>query len=143
VSKTLQPAGGTHFLTQNKTKRHRRDHRLAYGGAASSGVPVGITLQEIPSAVGAIQIRSPEHIFWIANECRPAGVLAVQVDYAKVLINGKTYWMPRTVRAEQTQTTSKNPVTGQYVAEYSHYQKFNVSVKINCPNKKSKAHSSN
>ncbi len=53
----------------------------------------------------------------------PAGVLAVQVDYAPVVINGKTYWMPKRVRTEQTQRTSKNPVTGQYVAEYSHYQK--------------------
>ncbi len=60
----------------------------------------------------------------------PEGVLTVSVDYAAVEINGKTFWMPRTVVAEQTVPNSKLPVTGQYIARYSNYHYFNVSVKI-------------
>ncbi|PYP93310.1 MAG: hypothetical protein DMG65_01355 [Candidatus Angelobacter sp. Gp1-AA117] len=58
------------------------------------------------------------------------GVLAVSVDFAKIEINGKTFWMPRTVRVEQSQPGAKKPVSIQYIAEYSDYQKFNVSSHI-------------
>jgi hypothetical protein len=60
----------------------------------------------------------------------PEGVLSVAIDYAPVEINGKTFWMPRTVTAEQTVPNPKMPVGGQYVAEYSNYHEFKVSVKI-------------
>ena len=58
------------------------------------------------------------------------GVLNVAVDYAKVEINGKTFWMPRTIRVEQSQPGAKTPMSIQYIAEYSDYQKFNVSSQI-------------
>ncbi|HEY6351305.1 MAG TPA: hypothetical protein VI636_18020 [Candidatus Angelobacter sp.] len=35
--------------------------------------------------------------------------------------------MPRTVRADETQSDVKKPVAGQFIAEYSNYQKFDVS----------------
>lgn len=63
----------------------------------------------------------------------PQGELAVAVDYAPVMINDKTFWMPRTVTAEQTIPNPKVPVGGKYVAEYSNYQQFNVSHKIYDP----------
>jgi hypothetical protein len=58
------------------------------------------------------------------------GLLAVSVDYAEVVINGRKFWMPKMVKAEQTVPNPKVPVTGQYIAEYSNYHQFNVSVKI-------------
>ena len=58
------------------------------------------------------------------------GVLNVSVDYAKVEINGRAFWMPRIIRVEQSQPGEKNPMSIQYVAEYSDYQKFNVSSQI-------------
>ena len=58
----------------------------------------------------------------------PEGELSVSVDYAPVAINGKTFWMPRKVTAEQTISNPKMPVGGQYVADYSNYHQFNVSV---------------
>jgi hypothetical protein len=61
------------------------------------------------------------------------GELAVAVDYAPVVINDKTFWMPRTVTAEQTIPNPKVPVGGKYVAEYSNYHEFNVSHKIYDP----------
>ncbi len=60
----------------------------------------------------------------------PEGVLTLAVDYAPVIIQEKTFWMPRTVTAEQTVPNPKMPVGGQYVAEYSNYQEFKVSVRI-------------
>ena len=60
----------------------------------------------------------------------PEGVLSLSVDYAGVEINGKTFWMPKTVTAEQTVPNPKMPVGGQYIAEYSNYHQFNVSVHI-------------
>ena len=58
-------------------------------------------------------------------------VLTESIDYAQVVINGKTFWMPRTFRAELSPISSRLPVTGQYIAEYSNYQKFEVSVRMN------------
>ena len=60
----------------------------------------------------------------------PEGVLVVRVDYAEVVINEKKFWMPKTLTAEQTVPNPKVPVGGQYIAEYSNYQQFNVSVKM-------------
>jgi hypothetical protein len=60
----------------------------------------------------------------------PEGVLSLAVDYAPVLIQGKTFWMPKTVTAAQTVPNPKVPVGGQYVAEYSNYQEYKVSVRI-------------
>ncbi|HEY2169890.1 MAG TPA: hypothetical protein VGJ30_09725 [Candidatus Angelobacter sp.] len=60
----------------------------------------------------------------------PEGVLSLSVDYAPVVIKEKTFWMPRTVTAEQTVPNPKMPVGGQYIAEYSNYQEFKVSVKM-------------
>jgi hypothetical protein len=47
-----------------------------------------------------------------------------------VVIQEKTFWMPKTVTAEQTVPNPKVPVGGQYVAEYSNYQEYKVSVRI-------------
>jgi hypothetical protein len=60
----------------------------------------------------------------------PEGVLSLAVDYAPVVIQEKTFWMPKTVTAAQTVPNPKAPVGGQYVAEYSNYQEFKVSVRI-------------
>ena len=60
----------------------------------------------------------------------PEGVLSLAVDYAPVVIKEETFWMPKTVTAEQTVPNPKMPVGGQYVAEYSNYQEFKVSVRI-------------
>jgi hypothetical protein len=60
----------------------------------------------------------------------PEGVLSLAVDYAPVMIKEKTFWMPKTVTAEQTVPNPKAPVGGQYIAEYSNYQEFKVSTKI-------------
>jgi hypothetical protein len=60
----------------------------------------------------------------------PEGVLSLAVDYAPVVIQEKTFWMPKTVTAEQTVPNPKVSVSGQYVAEYSNYQEFKVSVKM-------------
>jgi hypothetical protein len=60
----------------------------------------------------------------------PEGVLTVRVDYAEVAINEKKFWMPKTLRAEQTVPNPKMPVGGEYVAEYSNYQQFKVSTRI-------------
>lgn len=60
----------------------------------------------------------------------PEGVLRLAVDYAPVVIKEEIFWMPKTVTAEQTVPNPKMPVGGQYIAEYSNYQEFKVSVRI-------------
>jgi hypothetical protein len=60
----------------------------------------------------------------------PEGVLSLAVNYAPVVIKEETFWMPKTVTAEQTVPNPKAPVGGQYVAEYSNYQEYKVSVRI-------------
>ncbi len=64
------------------------------------------------------------------NLPQPYSALNVWVSYAPVLLNGKTFWMPKTVRVQEVFARSKKPITAEYVAEYSDYQKFDVSVKI-------------
>jgi hypothetical protein len=49
------------------------------------------------------------------------------VDYTKVAIGEKFFWMPKRVWVEDTH---KGKVTGQYLAEYSNYRKFDVSADI-------------
>jgi hypothetical protein len=58
-----------------------------------------------------------------------AGELKVSVDYAPVTIKEKTFWMPRIVSAAQTIPNAKVPVGGQYIAEYSNYHHFKVSIR--------------
>jgi hypothetical protein len=58
------------------------------------------------------------------------GILEVSVDYDPVVINRKSFWMPKTVTAEQTVPNPRHSVGGQYIASYSNYQQFNVSVKF-------------
>jgi hypothetical protein len=60
----------------------------------------------------------------------PEGVLSLSVDYAPVVIKEQTFWMPRAVTAEQTVPNPKVPVGGQYIAEYSNYHEFKVSVRM-------------
>jgi hypothetical protein len=60
----------------------------------------------------------------------PEGVLSLAVDYAPVVIKEQTFWMPKTVTAEQTVPNPKMPLGGKYVAEYSNYQEYKVSVRI-------------
>jgi hypothetical protein len=57
--------------------------------------------------------------------------LSESIDYAPVVINGKTFWMPKRLSAELTQKSAKAPLVGQYIAEYSNYHKFEVSVRMN------------
>jgi hypothetical protein len=56
--------------------------------------------------------------------------LEVAIDYAPVVINGRAFWMPKTVTAEQTVPNPKHPIGGQYIASYANYHQFNVSVKF-------------
>lgn len=65
------------------------------------------------------------------------GDLEVSVDYAPAEINGQTFWMPKTVTAEQTVPSRTVPIAGQYIASYSNYHQFNVSHKIYWPVPKS------
>lgn len=58
------------------------------------------------------------------------GILEVTVDYAPVEIKEKTFWMPKLVTAEQTVPNTKHSVGGQYIASYTNYHQFNVSIKI-------------
>ncbi len=65
------------------------------------------------------------------NVPSPVNALSVSIDYAPVVINGKTFWMPKTVKAvEALGRSTKKPMSGEYIAEYSNYRKFEVSVKI-------------
>jgi hypothetical protein len=54
-------------------------------------------------------------------------MITAVVDYTPVAIGEKFFWMPRRVWAEDTH---KHAVTGQYLAEYSNYRKFDVSADI-------------
>lgn len=61
------------------------------------------------------------------------GELEVSVDYAPAVINGQTFWMPKTVTAEQGVPSRTLTIAGQYIASYSNYHQFNVSHKIYWP----------
>ena len=57
--------------------------------------------------------------------------LMVSTEYAKVTIDRKPYWMPKTVRAENVENrNSKPPANEFWIAEYSNYRKFAVSAGI-------------
>ncbi|HEV2690937.1 MAG TPA: hypothetical protein VGV35_20415 [Bryobacteraceae bacterium] len=48
------------------------------------------------------------------------------VDYARVEIGGKAFWMPKFVRSELRKSSSEQPVK-RFEAEYTKYRKFDVS----------------
>jgi hypothetical protein len=50
--------------------------------------------------------------------------MVATVDYGEVRIDGKPFWMPVTVKAEQS---FKGGEWGQYLATYTNYRKFEVS----------------
>jgi hypothetical protein len=50
--------------------------------------------------------------------------MVATVDYGEVRIDGKPFWMPTSVKAEQS---FKGGELGQYLATYTNYRKFEVS----------------
>jgi hypothetical protein len=54
--------------------------------------------------------------------------IILTVDYGSVQIDGKPYWMPVTVKAEQAK--GKGTEQAQYLAEYKNYRKFDASSSI-------------
>jgi hypothetical protein len=58
--------------------------------------------------------------------------LVISMEYAVVTIDGKPFWMPKTMRAENVETLrkSKPPADQLCIAEYSNYRKFDVSIGI-------------
>lgn len=58
------------------------------------------------------------------------GVMTIVINYAPVVLNGKTFWMPKTVQVDEVFDKLKDSMSMHYFAEYSDYQKFDVSVRI-------------
>lgn len=60
-------------------------------------------------------------------------------DYAKVEIDGKPFWLPKSVKVEGTQRKSgnSNGYVARYLAEYANCRRFDVSVEINFGNQAS------
>jgi hypothetical protein len=58
--------------------------------------------------------------------------LVISTEYALVTIDGKPFWMPKSMRAENVESLrkSKPPADQLCVAEYSNYRKFDVSIGI-------------
>jgi hypothetical protein len=57
---------------------------------------------------------------------------ATFIDYGETKIGGKTFWMPKTVRAEATDDqAAKNKV--EYIAEYSKCRRFTADVELSIP----------
>jgi len=48
------------------------------------------------------------------------------VEYAQVTIDGKPFWMPKTVRSDLRRKLTQPPER-QFSAEYTNYRKFDVS----------------
>lgn len=64
----------------------------------------------------------------VLNPPRPISQWVVIADYGNVTIDGKPYWMPKTVKSEVSRDKGKGQA--RFVAEYSNYRKFDVSVGI-------------
>jgi hypothetical protein len=56
--------------------------------------------------------------------------LTLWIDYARVAVGEKFFWLPKNVRAEQVVRTPKQLEQKLYLAEYTNYRKFDVSVTI-------------
>jgi hypothetical protein len=58
--------------------------------------------------------------------------VVISTEYAVVTIDGKPFWMPKTMRAENVESLrkSKPPADQLCIAEYSNYRKFDVSIGI-------------
>ena len=59
----------------------------------------------------------------------PKNEVAVVVDYAETAMDGKAFWMPRTVTTTLTKLGSADPPK-RSMAEYSGYRKFTSSSSI-------------
>jgi hypothetical protein len=66
--------------------------------------------------------------FHYQNSQSAVGGLDVTVEYAPVTIQDKIFWMPQLVTANQEVPNSRSSV--RYVAAYSNYHHFNVSIRF-------------
>jgi len=83
----------------------------------------------------------------VRTEVRPLGfarssvmddfdAYSVLTDYAKVEIDGKPFWLPKSVKVEGTRRKNgnSNGHVARYLAEYANCHRFDVSVEINFGN---------
>ena len=71
---------------------------------------------------GSLQVLKLERHY--LNVQKGESPMLATVEYGEVRIDGKPFWMPSRVSAQQT---FKGGDTGEYLAEYSNYRKFEVS----------------
>ena len=58
------------------------------------------------------------------------GVWRIAIDYAPVLLDGKTFWMPVTIASTAISTYDDNQTVWAFDAHYSNYHKLEVSFRI-------------
>jgi hypothetical protein len=80
-----------------------------------------------------MELNAPNHILTFAGttpDGRPispvVGPWAVSVDYAPILLGGRTFWMPSTITSKMTAI----PTVWSFKARYSNYHKLEVTSRI-------------
>jgi hypothetical protein len=57
-------------------------------------------------------------------------VWSISIEYAPVLLVGKTFWMPKTIASTAQPTAKYDPAVLSFVARYADYHKLEVTSRI-------------
>jgi hypothetical protein len=76
--------------------------------------------------VTRMELRAPNHVINPAE----AGLWHISIDYAPVLLVGKTFWMPSTLTSTATPSGVYTPIVYSFSARYSDYHKLDVNSHI-------------
>jgi hypothetical protein len=114
--------GRTALLIEFTTKDDQTELRFDFNGKALIQRDTGKAWIDPES----MQVLRLERRF-LNVQPKSAETITAVVDYTRVAIGEKSFWMPKSVWAEDSH---KRKVTGQYLAEYSNYRKFDVSADI-------------
>ena len=81
-----------------------------------------------------LELTAPRHTLMFSGtmlDGRPippsVGVWAVTIDYAPILLGGRSFWMPKTITSSMT---AQGPTVWSFKAAYSNYHKLEVTTRI-------------
>ena len=112
-------AGRTLLAVEFATKNDQKELWAFWGGKAYLQKDTGKAWLD-PATMQAGRLDRQFH-----NLPRSQETLTISVEYAPVTIDGKSFWMPKTVRSEWiVNKTAKIPAIHIFLAEYSNYRKF-------------------
>jgi hypothetical protein len=116
-----------------RMEQRRPEHPLTSGSLGHWGPSTTRDTAPPPSVAGRTtgwtDAPSGPQGDWAEIPPGTTGVWTWSIDYVPVTLNGKVYWLPKTIRSTTLTTTGKL-FDASFVANYAHYHLQDVSVEI-------------